>query len=105
MAYHEAPQNLEDWQKETDALLIVNGGFYRVENEKYIPNGLTIVNGQTFGGSYAAFAGMLAINEGWADLRWLAQEPFDPGEPLHAALQSFPRACQTGRRARVPRRV
>ena len=96
IAYHETPQNLEDWQKETNALLIVNGGFYRVENEKHIPNGLTIVNGQVMGSSYDAFAGMLAINEGWADLRWLAQQPYDPVEPLQAALQSFPVLVKPG---------
>jgi exopolysaccharide biosynthesis protein len=96
IAYHETPQNLEDWQKETNALLIVNGGFFRVENEKYIPNGLTVVNGQTMGSSYDSFAGMLAINEGWAELRWLAQKPYTPGELLWAGLQSFPVLVKPG---------
>ena len=96
IAYHETPQNLEDWHKETNAQLIVNGGFFRVENDKYIPNGLTIVNGQIFGSSYDSFAGMLAIDAGWAELRWLAQDPYDPAEPLQAALQSFPLLIRPG---------
>jgi hypothetical protein len=96
IAYHETPQNLEDWHKETNALLIINGGFFRVEEEKHIPNGLTIVNGQRFGRSYDSFAGMLAINEGWAELRWLAQKPYDSAEPLQAALQSFPLLVKPG---------
>jgi hypothetical protein len=63
IAYHETPQSLEAWQTETNALLVVNGGFFRIENENYIPNGLTIVNGQIFGSSYDSFAGMLAIHD------------------------------------------
>lgn len=96
VAYHESPQPLESWQRETDALLVVNGGFYRVENERYFPNGLTIVNGQSFGSSYESFGGMLAIDEQGAELRSLAEEPYIPGEPLLAALQSFPVLVRPG---------
>ena len=96
VSYHETPQNLEDWYKETNAQLIVNGGFFRVEDEKHIPNGLTIVNGQRIGSSYEAFGGMLAIQDGWAELRGLAQQPYDPAEPLQAALQSFPLLVKPG---------
>ena len=96
IAYHETPQNIEDWQKETNALLVVNGGFFRIENEKHIPNGLTIINGQAFGSSYESFAGMLAITEQRAELRWLAQKPYYTGEPLWAGLQSFPLLVKPG---------
>ena len=96
VAYHETPQSLEDWQKETSAIMVVNGGFFRVENEKYIPNGLTILNGETLGSSYEGFGGMLAIHEGPAELRWLVQQPYFPGETLRAALQSFPMLVKPG---------
>ena len=96
VAYHETPQSLEDWQRETGALMIVNGGFFRVENEKSIPNGLTVINGQAFGSSYDSFGGMLAIRDGWADVRWLAQKPYDFTEPLQAGLQSFPLLVKPG---------
>ena len=96
VAYHETAQNIEDWQKETDAVMVVNGGFFRMEEEKYIPNGLTIVNGQALGSSYDGFGGMLAIHEGWAELRWLAQNPYIPGEALWAGLQSFPVLVKPG---------
>lgn len=96
VAYHENPRPLESWQRETEALLVVNGGFYRVENEKYIPNGMTIVNGQPFGSSYESFGGMLAVSEQGAELRWLAEKPYNPGEPLLAALQSFPVLVKPG---------
>jgi exopolysaccharide biosynthesis protein len=96
IAHHESPQSLESWQRETDALLVVNGGFYRVENEKYIPNGLTILNGQPLGSSYESFGGMLAIGEAGAELRSLAEKPYDPSEPLVSALQSFPVLVKPG---------
>ena len=96
VAYHETAQNIEDWQKETDAVMVVNGGFFRMEEEKYIPNGLTIVNRQALGSSYDGFGGMLAIHEGWAELRWLAQNPYIPGEALWAGLQSFPVLVKPG---------
>lgn len=96
VAYHETPQNIEDWQKETGTLMVVNGGFYRVESEKHIPNGMTIINGQAFGSSYDSFGGMLAIGEQWAELRWLAQKPYYAGEPLRAGLQSFPVLVKPG---------
>ena len=96
VAYHERPQSLEDWQKETHALLVVNGGFFRVEDERHIPNGLTILNGQPSGSSYESFGGMLAINGQWAELRSLAEEPYQHGEPLWAGLQSFPLLVKPG---------
>ncbi len=96
IAYHDAPQSLESWQAETHALVVVNGGYFRIENEKYVPNGLTIVNGKRLGASYESFAGMLAINDDRTELRWLADKPYDPREPLRAALQSFPVLVKPG---------
>jgi exopolysaccharide biosynthesis protein len=96
VAYRETPQSVEDWQRETNTLMVVNGGFFRIENERYIPNGLTVIDGQVMGSSYESFGGMLAIRDGWADLRWLAQEPYLPGEQINAGLQSFPVLVKPG---------
>lgn len=96
VAYRETPLNVEDWQRETNASMVVNGGFYREENEKPIPNGLTVVNGQAFGSSYEGFGGMLAIDAARAELRSLALEPYTGGEPLLAGLQSFPLLVKPG---------
>jgi uncharacterized protein YigE (DUF2233 family) len=96
VAFNEIPKSLETWQKETNALIVVNGGFYSVENERYFPDGLTIVNGEASGRSYNGFGGMLAINESWAELRWLVQKPYNSNEPLQAALQSFPILVRPG---------
>lgn len=96
VAYDETPKSLETWQRQTNALMVVNGGYYSVENERYFPNGLTIVNGEASGRSYGGFGGMLAIKEDRAELRWLVQKPYNSYEPLQAALQSFPILVQPG---------
>jgi uncharacterized protein YigE (DUF2233 family) len=61
-----------------------------------MPNGLSIINGEILGSSYGSFAGMLAIDERSAQLRWLAEKPYDRGEPLMAGLQSFPLLIKPG---------
>lgn len=96
VAYDETPKVLETWQRETSALMVVNGGFYSVENERYFPDGLTIVNGVVSGRSFNGFGGMLAIKESAAELRWLVQQPYDSSEHLHAALQAFPVLVEPG---------
>ena len=96
VAYTERPKSLDTWQKETHAMLVVNGGYFSIENERYFPDGLTISNGEAFGRSFNGFGGMLAIDQSEAELRWLVQEPYNPNESLQAALQSFPILVQPG---------
>ena len=96
VAYEETPKPLETWQRETNALMVVNGGYYSIEGERYFPDGLTIVNGKRSGRSFAGFGGMLAINDQWAELRWLQQKPYNSSETLQAALQSFPILVEPG---------
>jgi hypothetical protein len=96
VAYHPEPQTLEAWRVETDALVVVNGGYFRKENERYLPDGLIIVKGEAIGSSYDAFGGMLVITNNGPELRWLAQTPYNPTEPLRGALQSFPLLVKPG---------
>ena len=96
VAYAESPKSLQAWQGETNAVLVVNGGYFSIENEKYAPDGLTIVNGKASGSDFEGFGGMLAINQDHAELRWLVQKPYNSNEPLQAALQSFPILVQPG---------
>jgi hypothetical protein len=96
VAYTERPRSLDTWQKETNAMLVVNGGYFSIENERYFPDGLTISNGQAFGRSFNGFGGMLAIDQSGAELRWLVQKPYNPNEQLLAALQAFPILVQPG---------
>ena len=96
VAYHPDPQTLEAWQTETNALIVLNGGYFRGEDGAYVPNGLTVVGGGAIGSTYGEFAGMFAVTRDGPELRWLAQEPYDPSEPLLAALQSFPVLVKPG---------
>jgi uncharacterized protein YigE (DUF2233 family) len=96
VAYDSQSKSLEAWQAESNALLVVNGGFYREENEQLLPAGLIIVDGEALGWSYGEFAGMLAISEMSTELRWLAESPYNPNEPLRAGLQSFPVLIKPG---------
>lgn len=98
VAFSETPKSLEAWQKETSAALVVNGGYFSVENEVYSPDGLTILNGRARGSSFEGFGGMLAIRGRRAELRWLVERPYDPDEPLQSALQSFPILVRPGGR-------
>ena len=96
VAYDPKLRSLDAWQAETDALLLVNGGYFRQEGDTYVPNGLTVVDGKAMGTSYGSFGGMLAVTPGGLELRWLAQAPYDPQENLLAALQSFPVLVKPG---------
>ncbi|MGE5642277.1 MAG: phosphodiester glycosidase family protein [Byssovorax cruenta] len=96
VAYDATPKSLETWQRETSALMVVKGGYYSDEDERYFQDGLTIVRGKASGQTFNDFGGMLAINESRAELRWLVQKPYNPYESLHAALQSFPILVQPG---------
>lgn len=98
VAYDSTPKTLDKWQSETNAAMVVNGGYYSIENERYFPDGLTIVNGQATGQSFSGFGGMLAITDARAELRWLVQQPYDAYESLHAALQAFPILVEPGGR-------
>jgi hypothetical protein len=96
VAYDDTPKTLERWQQETNASLVLNGGYYSIEGERYFPDGLTIVQGNASGRSFTGHGGMLAIREQGAELRWLVEQPYNPSEPLRAALQSFPMLVKPG---------
>jgi hypothetical protein len=96
VAFDRSPKTLDTWQKETQAAIVLNGGYFSINNERYSADGLTILDGQATGNSFTGFGGMLAIDDSGAELRWLVQEPYDAYEPLRAALQSFPILVQPG---------
>jgi len=96
VAFDERPKSLETWQAETGAAMVVNGGFFSIENERYFADGLTVLNGAVSGNSFTGFGGMLTITGREAELRWLVEQPYDPDERLQAALQSFPMLVKPG---------
>ena len=91
-----SPRHLETWLRDTQALIVVNGGYFRQEGEWLIPTGLTVVNGQSLGATYGPFAGMFVVTEQGPTLRWLQQTPYTSDEALQAALQSFPLLVKPG---------
>ena len=95
VAYEERPKTLQTWQAQTRAAIVLNGGYYSIDNERYFPDGLTIVNGQASGRSFNS-GGMLAIQPSGAELRWLEERPYNPNERIQAALQSFPMLVRPG---------
>lgn len=96
IAYDPEAKTLEDWQHETNALIVLNGGFFRFENSSFIPNGLTIIDGLPIGIGYGPFGGMFVVTKDGPELRWLSQTPYDPNEMIYAALQSFPVLVKPG---------
>ena len=81
------PLSLEAWQKQTGALIVLNGGFFDENNEA---TGMVISEGQSYGSSYEGFGGMFTVDGAGPDIRWLQDQPYNDDEILVAALQSFP---------------
>ena len=96
VAFDAKPKTLETWQKETNAGLVVNGGYFSINNERYSADGLLIVNGKATGRSFYGYGGMLVIDRSGAELRWLVQKPYNSHESLQAALQAFPMLVKPG---------
>lgn len=89
-----APRSVSGWAERLQPLLIVNGGYFTPENET---TGLLISDGRIWGTRYGEFAGMLAVTpDDGVSVRWLRDQPYDPGEPLKEALQSFPVLIKPG---------
>jgi len=86
-------QTLREWQAETGAQLVVNGGFF---TETFHATGLTVIDGQHSGTSYGDFAGMFAVTAVGPEVRWLGARPYDFNEPLLYALQAFPMLVKPG---------
>lgn len=87
------PLDLVAWQAETEALLVVNGGFF---TEEYYATGLTIANGVASGQSYVDFGGMFAVSADGPQLRALREVPYTGQESFWAGLQSFPMLLTSG---------
>ena len=88
--------SLESWQQQTNALAVLNGGYFQITNELYYPTGLTVSSGELFGASYGDFAAMFTSTNGQVDLRWLAEQPYSSEESIEHALQSFPILIKPG---------
>jgi hypothetical protein len=84
----EQPQGIRAWFEEQHPIVAINGGFFA---EDYRATALVISDGISSGASYEGFGGMLAIDQNErVTLRALSEQPYDTGEPLTQAMQSFP---------------
>lgn len=84
----DQPRPLRTWFATERPLAAINGGFFQ---DDYQATALLISDGIASGASYDGFGGMLAIaSDGRVSIRPLRDQPYDPGEPLAQAMQSFP---------------
>jgi exopolysaccharide biosynthesis protein len=83
------PMSISDWAKQTNALAVINGGYFDQTDNT---TSLVVSNGQAYGTSYNGFGGMLSVDtQGNVRLRSLSQTPYDPNsEQLQQATQSSP---------------
>ncbi|WP_129628690.1 phosphodiester glycosidase family protein [Candidatus Oscillochloris fontis] len=90
----DAPKTIGRWIEEQDAIAAINGGFFDPENRTVA---LLIMAGQPVGTSYTGRGGMFAVDQAnQVQVRGLAQQPYDPSEPLVEALQGWPLLVQPG---------
>ncbi len=88
------PRPVSAWASGSQPLLVINGGYFTPENEA---TGLLISQGQSWGVPFEDFAGMFAVTaDEQVSVRWLRERPYDPGEPLSEAIQSFPVLVKPG---------
>jgi hypothetical protein len=91
------PKRVSAWGTGSQALLVVNGAYFAPENGGNETIGLLVADGQRWGTPLADYAGMFAVTAaGNVSVRWLGQRPYDPGEPLSEAVQSFPVLVKPG---------
>ena len=78
----------------SNAVLVVNGGYFTPDN---MATGLVVSDGQVYGTPYGDYAGMFAVLPGGrVQVRWLAAQPYEPGEMVVEAVQSFPVLIKPG---------
>lgn len=91
------PQPLKTWMKQSNAIAVINGGFF---NDQNIATALLISNGQSYGASYEDCCGMFSVdNQGQIAIQALANQPYDPNtQQLEQAIQCQPMLIENGKR-------
>lgn len=91
----EVPITITDWQRETQAMVIANGGFFTPAKRT---EGLMVSFGQPYGATYRE-GGMFYIQNGQPGLRDLSVEPYEADESFEEAMQAYPVLVRNGRAA------
>lgn len=90
------PKTAREWQAQTQAGLVINGGFF---NDKNQITGLIVTDGEAAGRSYRGFGGMFLVGQDGAPaLQWLRDEPYRMSENIAQAVQGFPMLVVNGER-------
>jgi uncharacterized protein YigE (DUF2233 family) len=90
------PKSAREWQGHTQAGLVINGGFFNIENKV---TGLLIADGNSSGRSYRGFGGMFSVGpDGAPALQWLRDDPYRANGNITQAVQGFPMLVVNGER-------
>lgn len=92
LASPRQPKSLPQWQEESGADILINGGYF---TDLYEPTGLTIINGEPYGQSYS-LGGMVAVKDGVPSVWGLAGRPYDVSAAWDSGLQAFPMLVEYG---------
>lgn len=88
------PKSITEWQEETGATLVVNGGFF---TPAYETAGLVVADGMRYGHSFQDGGGMLSVVGESIAIRPLDRQPFSVQEVLDQAVQGQPMLLNPGR--------
>lgn len=85
----DKPLALKDWMKQSQALAVINGGYFNAQN---VATALVIANGQAYGASYQGTGGMFSVDsQGNPSIQALSEQPYDPNtQQLQQATQCRP---------------
>lgn len=89
------PRTISKWGR--SASLVVNAGFFTPEHRTI---GLLVRDGRVYGSPFdpdEKFPGLFAVTrDGRTEIRSLQEQPYEPGEPLWQAVESFPLLVRPG---------
>lgn len=93
----DVPITIEQWQTETQAMMVINGGFFTAAKRM---DGLMVSFGFAYGRSFSE-GGMFFIRQGEASIRDLSIDPYVVGEEtdFDEAMQAYPVLVYEGRAA------
>jgi uncharacterized protein YigE (DUF2233 family) len=85
----DAPATVAEWAQaqRAAARFVVNAGYF---TEDYRATGLLVADGVPYGTSFAGAGGMLAVQGGRVEVRWLRERPLQAGEVFDQAVQGWP---------------
>lgn len=85
------PKTVDDWHYSTSSNIVINGGYFK---EDYTPAGGIIINEEVSGAlthsGKNGYTGMILIEDGDLELRYLPEDQYEDSEEADYGIQSFP---------------